>query len=252
MMRRILAVAALGIASLTACSKETVAPMDQTELDETGAFLVPDYALSAASVVDGAGIGAARLPRELQLTEEQKAEIAALHEAFREEHADEIAELRAIEQQIRELRRSRGTRTEILALLAEAKPILDQLAAGFAELRGAIWNVYTDEQRAWIEAHKRACDRRGPPRLTEAQIAEIRALKQAFMDEMADEIRAIKQAHQEARAAKQAGASAEEIRAILASVKDEIEALRQAEARLHDAIQDVLTDDQRRRWCYNN
>lgn len=244
MMRRILAVAALGIASLTACSKETVAPADFVELDADVTFLVPDYALSAASVVDGAGIGAARLPRALQLTDEQKAEIAALHEAFREDHADEIAELHAIEEQVRELRRSRGSREEIRALLAQAKPILGQLVADFAELRRAIWNVYTDEQKAWIESHKRACDRRGPPRLTDEQIAEIRALKQAFMDAMADEIRAIKEAHQDARAAKQAGASAEEIRAILASVKDEMEALRHAEARLQDAIEHVLTADQ--------
>jgi Spy/CpxP family protein refolding chaperone len=66
---------------------------------------------------------------------------------------------------------------------------------------------------------------------------------------VADELAAIKAAHQEARAAKQAGASAEEIRAILASVKDELEAVRQAEARLMSAILDVLTPEQRRRWC---
>jgi len=66
---------------------------------------------------------------------------------------------------------------------------------------------------------------------------------------VADELDAIKAAHQEAREAHQAGASAEEIRAILASVKDELEAVRQAEQRLMNAIQDVLTPEQRERWC---
>jgi hypothetical protein len=106
------------------------------------------------------------------------------------------------------------------------------------------------EQKAWIEAHKpKVCDRNGPPQLTEAQIAQIRALKQAFAEAVADELAAIKAAHQEARAAKQAGASAEELRAILEGVKDEMEAVRQAEIRLHDAIMDVLTPEQRANWC---
>ena len=250
MMRKILAVAALGLAGLTACSTETVAPTDLALLDAYETDLVPDYALSTTAVVDGAGIGAARLPEELQLTAEQKADIAALHDAFQQDHTDEIAQLRQIEQQIRELRRSDGTREEIGALLEQAKTILQGLAADFATLQESIWAIYTAEQRAWIEAHKpQVCDRRGPPRLTDEQIAQIRALKQAFMEAMADEFAAIKAAHQDAREARQAGATAEEIRAILAGVKDEMEAVRQAEARLQDAIQDVLTPDQRRRWC---
>jgi Spy/CpxP family protein refolding chaperone len=250
MMRKILAVAALGLAGLTACSTETVAPTDLALLDAYESDLVPDYALSSAAIVDGAGIGGARLPEELQLTAEQKADIAALHDAFQAEHADEVQQLRSIEQQIRSLRRSGGTREEIAALHAQAKTIIDGLAADFAALQQAIWAIYTPEQRAWIEAHKpQVCDRRGPPRLTDEQVAEIRALKQAFVEAVADELAAIKAAHQEARAAKQAGASAEEIRAILASVKDELEAVRQAEARLMSAILDVLTPEQRRRWC---
>ena len=252
MMRKtFLAVAAFGLMGLAACSSETVAPNDLEFLQEADELdLVPDYALSLAAVVDGAGIGAARLPDDLQLTADQKAEIAALHEAFMENHADEVTALRQIEQQIRQLRRNGGTREQILALLEDAKEIRSGLADDFSALQDAIWAIYTPEQRAWIEAHKpRVCDRRGPPRLTEEQIAQIRALTQAFHTAIADEIAAIKAAHQEARAAKQAGASAEEIRAILATVKDEMEAVRQAEHRLEQAILDVLTPDQRRAWC---
>lgn len=250
MMRKILAVAALGLAGLMACSTETVAPDDLALLDVDVTDLVPDYAISSAAVVDGAGIGAARLPDDLQLSAEQKAAIAGLHDAFQQENADEVQALRAIEQQIRQLRRSGGAREEMEALVADAREIIEGLADDFAALQEAIWAIYTPEQRAWIESHKpKVCDRGGPPRLTEEQIARIRVLKQAFQEAVADDMAAIKAAHQEAREAKQAGASAEEIRAILASVADEMQAVRSAEARLSDAIQEVLTPDQRRRWC---
>jgi Spy/CpxP family protein refolding chaperone len=251
MMRRtFLAVAAIGLVGLAACSTETVAPNDLAFLDGDAIDLVPDYAISSAAVVDGAGIGGARLPDELKLTADQKAAIAALHEAFTQENADEIAALRGIETQIRQLRRTGGSREEIQALLADAHEILRGLADEFAALQDAIWAIYTPEQRAWIESHKpKVCDRNGPPNLTEEQIAKIRALKEAFQEAIADEMAAIKAAHQEAREAHQAGASAEEIRAILASVKDEMEAVRQAEQRLMDAILDVLTPEQRARWC---
>jgi Spy/CpxP family protein refolding chaperone len=249
-MRKKLAVAALGLAGLMACSTDPVAPDDLALLAADVAELVPDYAISSTAVVDGAGIGAARLPDELQLSADQKAAIIELHEAFQQENADDIAELRAIEQQIRDLRRSGGTREEFQALIADARAALESLAGEFAALQEAIWAIYTPEQRAWIESHKpQVCDRRGPPRLTDEQIAKIRALKAAFLEAVADELAAIKAAHQEAREAKQAGASAEEIRAILATVKDELAAVRAAEVRLGNAIQDVLTPDQRRRWC---
>lgn len=250
MMRRFLAVAALGLVGLIGCSTDSFAPGGLSLLDADETNLVPDYAISSAAVVDGGGIGGARLPDDLQLTAEQKAEIAALHEAFQQANADEFAALREIEQQIKALRRGDGTREEIGALLGQAKVILDSLADEFAALQESIWSVYTAAQRAWIEAHKpKVCDRRGPPRLTDEQVAQIRELKQAFQEAVADELAAIKAAHEDAREAKQAGASAEEVRAILATVKDEMEAVRAAEARLMDAIQEVLTPDQRSRWC---
>ena len=250
MMRKtFLAVAVLGLIGLGACSTDSVAP-NGLLADTDGIDLVPDYEISSAAVIDGAGIGGARLPQELQLTADQKAAIAALHDAFRQEHADEFAALHEIEQQIRQLKRSGGTREEVQALLADAHEILQGLADDFAALQDAIWAVYTPEQQAWIEAHKpKVCDRSGPPQLTEAQIAQIRELKKAFAESVADELAAIKAAHQQARAAKQAGASAEEIRAILEGVQDEMEAVRQAELKLQDAIMNLLTPEQRANWC---
>src|SRR5262245_31998878 len=229
MRRTFLAVAAFGLIGLGACSTEPVAPTDQSLfLNDDVTELVPDYAISSAAVIDGAGIGGARLPDSLALTADQRAAIAELHEAFAKDHADEVAQLRAIEQQIKQLRRSGGSRDDVHALIEKARPIMQGLADAFAALQKAIWNIYTPEQRAWIEATKpKVCDRSGPPQLTDEQIAKIRALKQAFQESMADEIAAIQAAHKKARDAKAAGASAEEIRAILATVQDEMEALKQ-------------------------
>jgi Spy/CpxP family protein refolding chaperone len=239
------------ILALGACASDPAAP------DESSLFaaddvvdLVPDFALSSAAAIDGAGMGGTGLPDELQLTPEQKAEITALREAFHAAHQDEVAALRDLERQIRDLRRQRGGRAAILELLVQARGIIQGLEGDFAVLQEAVWAVYTDEQRAWIDAHRPKICRPGDrPRLTEEQIAQIRALHQAFQEAMADEIRAIKEAHQAARLAHQNGALREEIAAILAEVADEIAALREAERRLQAAIQDVLSDDQRRDWC---
>src|SRR5687768_18574378 len=104
------------------------------------------------------------------------------------ENSDEVAALRQIEQQLRALRRSGGSREESMTLLAQAHEIREGLADEFAALQDAIWAIYTAEQKAWIEAHKpQVCDRNGPPTLTEAQIAEIRALKQAFAEGVAED-----------------------------------------------------------------
>lgn len=250
MRKTILAVAAFGLFGLGACSTEPVAPAEQSLLEDGTIDLVPDYAISSAAVVDGAGIGGAGLPDELKLTADQKAAIAALHDAFQQENADEIAALRAIERQIRDLRRSGGSRDEVRALLDEAREILAGLADDFAALQAAIWAIYTPAQRAWIEAHRpKVCGPNGPPQLTEEQVAQIRALKQAFQESVADELAAIKAAHEAARAAKQSGASEAEIRAILDGVKDEMAAVRAAEKKLHEDIMALLTPAQRENWC---
>jgi Spy/CpxP family protein refolding chaperone len=247
MSQKILGLAALALVAAVACTNEPAAPV----LQETETIdLLPDYAFSAAAEIDGAGIGAARLPDELRLTADQKAEIAALHQAFAQANASQLAALRDIERQMRELRRNNGSRDEFRQLMAQAKTILDSLAAKFAALQQAIWAVYTPEQRAWIEAHRpKVCGPGGPPQLTEAQVAQIRALREAFHASVADEMAAIKAAHEAARAAHQSGATREQIQAILEGVKDEMEVVRAAERKLAADIQAVLTPEQRAAWC---
>jgi Spy/CpxP family protein refolding chaperone len=243
-------VALASFAALVACQDGTLAPTENS-LDLETPELVPDYAVSPAAVIDGAGIGASRLPEELKLTTEQKAQIAALHEQFMKDNAAAIAALRQLEEQLRAARRSGATRDQIRAILEKAHPILEQLAAAFKELQDAIWAVYTPAQKEWIESHKpRTCDRTAA-KLSDAQIQQIRALQEAFQKAVADDIAFIRQVNQQARAAKEAGKSREEVAAILATALPAMERVRSAERKLHEDILAVLTPEQREAWwCF--
>lgn len=245
-----LAVALVGLFALSACNLDTTRPNESALLASETIDLIPDYANSMTAEIDGGGIGGARLPEGLQLTAEQKAAIHALHEAFRAAHADELAALKDIERQLRDLRRNGGTREQARALLAQAKPILDALAEDFAALQEAIWAVYTPEQRAWIEAHRpKLCGPNGPPQLSQEQVTQIRALREAFQAAVAADLAQLRQIHQQAMAAKQAGATADEVRAILATAQPILARVRAAEQKLHEDIQNVLTAEQRAAWC---
>jgi Spy/CpxP family protein refolding chaperone len=103
---------------------------------------------------DGRTGGFGRLPGELQLTEEQRAEIAGLREAFRTAHQSELDALKAIFDQARAARESGATREEIRAILETGKPIADALRPAVRQLHEDILNVLTEEQRAWIRAHR--------------------------------------------------------------------------------------------------
>lgn len=96
----------------------------------------------------------ARLPDSLQLTDEQRAEMQALREAFRAEYADELAALREIFQEARAARRAGASRREVRAILAEARPIVEALRPAVQALHEALRAVLTDEQRAWLEANR--------------------------------------------------------------------------------------------------
>lgn len=250
MRKQLLAVAISSLFALTACSHDAAGPDPLAQFGAESIDLIPDYASSMAAEIDGGGIGGARLPDSLRLTAEQKAAITELHEAFRAAHAAQFATLRQIETQMRDLRRSGGTREQFMALLAQAKPILEALAADFAALQEAIWAIYTPEQRAWIEAHRpKLCGPEGPPQLTQEQITEIRALREAFQAAVAADVAQLRQIHQEAMAARQSGATVEEVRAILATAQPIIDRIRTAERQLHEDIQNVLTAEQRAAWC---
>ena len=231
---------------LAGCAGQTTGPSDLDSLT-----LVPEFANSSATEVDAAGIGGARLPEELALTAEQKAAIAALHEAFRAATAADVAALRAIEAQARAAHAAGKSREEIHEILAQGRPILERLHHAFALLQAAIWLVYTPEQRAWIEAHRpRPCGPAGPPPLTDEQKQQIGALQEAFMAAVRDDIQYIRQVVQEAHQAAQSGATREEIEQILHQADEARARLRAAERKLQEDIAAVLTPEQRAARCH--
>lgn len=85
-----------------------------------------------------------------------------------------------------------------------------------------------------------------PPELalTDAQQAEITALREAFAAANAEPLAQLKAIFDEARAAKQTGKSREEVRAILEKSRAIAEGLRPAVQALHDAVWNVHTVEQ--------
>ncbi len=238
--------AAIGVAGLLAgCGSSTEPNGGGDQIS-----LVPDFAESMAWSVDGGGIGASSLPDDLQLTTEQKAAIAALHEAFKAATAADVAALRALEAQARAAREAGKSRDEIHAILMQGAPIVARLMAAFAKLQADIWQVYTPAQRAWIEAHRLTpCGPAGPPPLTDQQIQQIRELQHAFMEAVKDDIALIIQVAAAARAAHAAGATREQMEAILHQADAARARVREAELRLKAAIDAVLTPEQRASRC---
>lgn len=234
------------VVALTACDRG--GPVSPENATTDAIDLVPDYALSVAASLDAAGIGASLLPDSLKLTAEQKAAIAALHEAFMAATAADVAALRAIEEDARDAYRAGRSRDEIRAILAKAWPIRERLDAAFRKLQADIWAVYTPEQRAWIESHRpRRC---GPAAvgLTDAQVEQIRKLQQEFYAAVKPDLELIRSIVEEARQARAAGKSREEVVAILARAEEPQRRVAAAERTLRDAILALLTPEQRERW----
>jgi len=233
------------IAALAACGpSEPVQPVTATS---EVVDLVPDYAVSPAARFDAAGIGAAQFPESLRLTVEQKAAIAALHDAFMKATAADVAALRAIEQEAKAAAAAGKTREEIRAIVARAVPIRERLDAAFKKLQADIWAIYTPEQRAWIESHRPRCDA-SALKLTEEQVKQIRVLQDQFLATVKSDLDLIRSIAEEARAAREAGKSRQEVAAILAKAAEPHRRVAEAEKKLQEAILALLTPEQQARW----
>ncbi len=168
MLRKTIAPALAASLFIGACSDASTAPSE--------AVMQSDYALlmfgEAGSALEGTmgpqhdgrpfdgRSGIRRLPPELALTEEQKAEIKALRDAFIAGHEEELSALKAIFQEARAARLAGATRAEVRAILLEGREIAIAMRPAVVELHEAIRAVLTDEQRAWLAEHR---PRRFPP-----------------------------------------------------------------------------------------
>ena len=245
MRARFVILCGLAVSLASACSSSE--PVEPASTPAEVVDLVPDYATSPATSVDAAGIGAAQLPEALRLTVEQKAAIAALHDAFTKATATDVAALRVIEQEARAAIKAGKGRAQVHAILEKAAPIRARLDAAFRKLQADVWAVYTPEQRAWIESNRpRSCD--AAVRLTDEQAKQIRTLQEAFVASVKADLELIRSIAEEARAAREAGKTRQEVATILAKAAEPHRRVVDAERKLQEAILALLTPEQRRGW----
>jgi Spy/CpxP family protein refolding chaperone len=239
----------LAAISFAACSDDSVSPRNEDSL-----FLLDETAVLAFGSMDMADPGSRyiarlhRLPEHLKLSADQQARIKAILEAYESATKADREALAAIHRQAREAHQAGKSSAEVRAILAQGDPIRQRLHAAEQQLHAQIEAVLTAEQKAWLAAN-------GPERcrgfaLTDAQKTQITALIAAFQEANAADLATIKKAFEEARAAHQAGASRQQIAAILNRAAAAIERIRVAQIALDAAILALLTPEQRASGCF--
>jgi Spy/CpxP family protein refolding chaperone len=234
---------------LATCDSGTTAPPQVEVLFDDSGILAYD-----AAGVSGPGrylSGLHRLPPELRLTDAQNVAIKTAVDAFQQATAAEREALARILEAANQARRAGKSRAEVAAILATGDPIRERILAAERALQAKIESILTTEQKAWLDTHlPRVCDPRTAPKLSDAQITEIRALLAAYEQNNRADLEAVKAALEKARAAQHNGATREQIKAILASVQPAMERLAAAQAALLKAIDALLTPEQRASGCY--
>jgi len=91
--------------------------------------------------------------RGLDLSDAQKEQIRGLVDTFQEEHADEFEQMKALHEQAR-TQRQNGDAEGAKVTMQQAKELRQAMKADHEELRAAILNVLTDEQRTQLEERK--------------------------------------------------------------------------------------------------
>jgi len=177
-MRRLLVSGiALAITTLAACSKDSTSPSDSSNADDYALVMFGQSGAALQGTLGDQGghppfdgrTGAPHLPDSLALTDAQKAEIAQLRSDFEAAHQSELAQLKSIFEQARAAHEVGATREEIRAILEQGRTIGESLRPDVEALHTAIAGVLTDEQTAWLEAHRPPMPpdvggrRQGPP-----------------------------------------------------------------------------------------
>jgi Spy/CpxP family protein refolding chaperone len=240
-MRKLLLTLAAAV-MLAGCSEEPTAATDET-------FLLEDAASLAFGAMDMADPGSrfiARLnslPDNLKLSAAQQDQIRALMTNYQATVADDLRALAAIHQEARAAHQAGKPAAEIRAILARGDVIRARLHAAEARLHADILAVLTPAQIAWLNSHQPHPCR--DARLTEAQKTQITALIAAFQTANEADLDAVKAVFEEARAARQSGATREQIAAILQKARAPMERIRAAQQKLDADIRALLTPEQR-------
>ena len=94
-------------------------------------------------------------PDALRLTDEQKAAIKALHDAFYAAHKPQFDQLQTIRDEARAAIQAGKTREDVRAIMAKAHVIMEAMKPDFEALRAAVAAILTPEQQAWAAEHRR-------------------------------------------------------------------------------------------------
>lgn len=92
--------------------------------------------------------------KELNLTDSQKAQMKAQHEAFRSQHAAQFSSMKAKREQIKQLGSDPAKQTEKQKLMAELR---QERMALMAQRKASLKNILTPEQMSKMESAKAKC-----------------------------------------------------------------------------------------------
>ena len=240
----------LGLAlALVACDKDVTAPVDAAALLESGGILAWD---AAGMSGPGRYLSALdRLPENLRLSAAQAAAIKAAVDEFRQATEADREALASVNKAAAEAKRAGKSRAEVRQILEQGAAARQRVEAAEQALQARIEGILTAEQKAWLDANlPKRCDPRTAPPLTVDQKTQISALVAGYEISNKADLDAIKAALEKARAAQKSGATRAEIKAILDAVRPAMERLAAAQAALQQAIDALLTPEQRASGCY--
>lgn len=252
-MRKTL-ISSLAILMVTACARDANGP---TEYEDSDLALVEfgGLAYGIGSPQPAAGTPELRrlkaLPGPIALTAEQEATITGLIDDFQKTYEADIAKLAELLTKAKEAIAAGKTRQEVAAIFAEARPLRVKLAEATAKLHQDIQNVLTDAQKAWLASGSpNRCYPTVVAPLSAEQKTAIQALYAAYNEATKADREVVAATMKAVREARAANKPREEIQAMLADIKDEMERLQAAGTKLRADIDAVLTPEQKAAGCF--
>ena len=146
---------------LGGCMESPVAPQTTTDdyalvmFGQDGSALEGTLGVQTSRRPFDGRTGIRPFPDSLKLTPVQVDSIKALRQVFITTNKVHLDALRTIFQRARTAREGGATREEVFVILQEGRTIQEILRPLVKKLRDDIFNVYTPEQKAWIDSHRR-------------------------------------------------------------------------------------------------
>lgn len=246
-MRKLLSVLALALVTAS-CAGDTTGPDgNAATLDDMAALAYGAMQVGSDGPGENLMARLGQLPPAVALTGEQIARIGGLIDAFVAATAADRDALAAILRSAAEARQAGKSAEEVRSILSGGAEIRVRLRQSESALRDAIMAVLTPAQRAALMNRPPREPR--PCALTDEQRNEISGLLSAFEQANAADVATVRSALERARTARDAGASRQEVAAILGEARAAAERLAAARTALHAAIKGVFTPAQQAAGC---